>query len=60
MSRYFLRQPLEQDCAEVARLAGQLGYPAQDRVMQRRLQRLLASSNDLVFVAEATDGGLAG
>lgn len=60
MSRYTIRQAREQDCAEVARLASQLGYPASDGAMRGRLQRLLTSSSDVVFVAEAADGGLAG
>ena len=60
MTGYSIRQAREQDCAEIARLATQLGYPTTDGAMQKRLQRLLASSNDVVFVAEAADGGLAG
>ena len=55
-----IRQAREQDCAEVARLAGQLGYPVTADAMRVRLQRLLASSSDVVFVAESADGGLAG
>jgi GNAT superfamily N-acetyltransferase len=60
MLHYFIRQAREQDGAEVARLAGQLGYPAADEVMRRRLGRLLKSSNDVVFVAEAKEGQLVG
>ena len=59
MSRYSIRKAREQDCAEVARLASQLGYPASDEAMRLRLRRLLASSSDVVFVA-GTHGGLVG
>jgi GNAT superfamily N-acetyltransferase len=57
---YSIRQAREQDDAEIARLAGQLGYPASADVIRRRLQRLLGSSSDIVFAAETSDGGLAG
>jgi GNAT superfamily N-acetyltransferase len=60
MSRHSIRYAREQDCAEVARLASQLGYPVSDDAMQLRLQRLLASSSDVVFVAEFADGALIG
>ena len=55
-----VRQARQQDCAEIARLAKQLGYPASDDAMRTRLRRLLASSNDTVFVAESDAGGLLG
>lgn len=57
---YLLRIAREQDSAEIARLATQLGYPVTEDVMRERLQKLLASPNDVVFVAEAADGALAG
>jgi GNAT superfamily N-acetyltransferase len=60
MSRYYIRHAREQDCAEVARLAGQLGYPVSADAMRTRLQRLLASPSDVVFAAESADGGLIG
>lgn len=60
MSRYSLRQAREQDCAEIARLAGQLGYPASSETMRSRLQRLCASASDAVFVAESVEGELVG
>lgn len=53
---YRIRQAQEQDCAEIANLAGQLGYPASSEVMRLRLQRLLTSSSDVVFVARADPG----
>lgn len=60
VSRYSIRRAREQDSAELARLAGQLGYPASGKKLRRRLQRLLASASDAVFVAELADGGLVG
>jgi GNAT superfamily N-acetyltransferase len=60
MSGHIIRQAREQDCAEVARLASQLGYPVSDDAMRMRLKRLLASSSDVVFVAESADDGLIG
>lgn len=66
MSHFLIRRATDLDSAELARLAGQLGYPASEDTIRRRLQRLLASSNDVVFVAheaqsvEGGSGGLAG
>jgi GNAT superfamily N-acetyltransferase len=57
MSSYSIRHAREQDCTEIARLAGQLGYPVSDDMMSLRLRRLINSSSDIVFVAEASDGG---
>ena len=60
MSTPPIRQAQEQDCEEIARLAGQLGYPVSGEVMRLRLQRLLASPSDVVYVAESANGRLAG
>jgi len=60
MTPYSIRPAREDDAAEVARLAGQLGYPASATVMEKRLRRLLVSSADVVFVAESAEGGLLG
>lgn len=60
MSPYSIRPAHEQDCLEIARLASQLGYPASADVTRTRLQRLLGSPGDAVFVAEAPDGKLVG
>jgi GNAT superfamily N-acetyltransferase len=57
---YSVRPAHESDCAEIARLSGQLGYPAAADTMRGRLQRLIASAQDAVFVAESADGGLIG
>ena len=60
MSDFRIRRACEQDGAELARLAAQLGYPVSDDAMQKRLQRLLVSDSDVVYVAEAAGGGLVG
>jgi GNAT superfamily N-acetyltransferase len=60
ISRYSIRQAREQDCAELTRLASQLGYPASSDTTKLRLQRLLSSPNDVVLVAESAEGGLVG
>ena len=60
MSLYSIRQAREQDCAELARLASQLGYPTSNDTMKLRLHRLLSSPNDVVIVAESADGSLVG
>ncbi len=57
---YSIRPASEEDFAEIARLAGQLGYPASDDVMRTRLQRLLVDPGNVVFVAESAEGGLVG
>lgn len=54
------REAREHDCAEIARLTRQLGYPASDDAMRIRLRRLLSSSHDAIFVAESEEGGLMG
>jgi GNAT superfamily N-acetyltransferase len=60
MTPHSVRQAREQDCAEIARLAKQLGYPASDDTMRTRLCRLFASSKDAIFVAESEEGGFLG
>lgn len=60
MTRHSVRLAREEDCAEITRLAQQLGYPASDDAMRTRLRRLLASSNDAVFVTASEEGGLIG
>ncbi len=60
MSHCSIRRAQEMDSKEIARLAGQLGYPASDEAMHARLKQLLASPNDAVFVADSDGGALAG
>lgn len=60
MSRFSIRKAREQDCEEIARLTSQLGYPASSDAIRVRLHRLLASSSDVVLVAESSSGGLVG
>jgi len=40
-----------EDAVTVAGLVGQLGYPAEATVVERRLERVLASEADLLFMA---------
>lgn len=44
------------DAAEIARLSTQLGYPATESAMRERLEQLLPSPRQVVFVAEAGHG----
>jgi GNAT superfamily N-acetyltransferase len=53
MSSCIIRVARLDDAAEIARLATQLGYPASVEEIRPRLERVLASANDVVFVAEA-------
>ena len=47
------------DASEIARLTRVLGYSADTQATQSRLERLLSSSTDIVYVAES-DRGLRG
>lgn len=60
MSLYSIRPAAPEDAPEIARLTGQLGYPVSVDCLSPRLQRLLASSNDAVLVAEGVQGTLVG
>lgn len=53
------RQAGADDAAEIARLAGELGYPADAPVMAVRLDALMADPRRCVYVIEG-DGRLAG
>jgi GNAT superfamily N-acetyltransferase len=57
-----IRDVEETDAEAIARLLGQLGYPAEPGVVSRRLARMQASDADRLFVAEVdcTVVGLAG
>jgi GNAT superfamily N-acetyltransferase len=60
MPAHSIRPANDRDCVEIARLTNQLGYPASDDMIRRRLQHLLASPNDVVLVAESSEGLLVG
>ena len=60
MSKEIIRQAVESDAADLARLTSQLGYPASVATIQARLTRMLASSDDCLLVAEDSGGELAG
>ncbi len=58
-TRSTIRMATADDSAEIAALLGELGYPADEAFVRTRLQSLLSSREDAVFVAE-WDGELAG
>ena len=51
-----IRPACEADAPELARLSGQLGYPSDAAAMRERLQKLGASADHAVFVAEPAGG----
>lgn len=55
-----IRRAELRDASEIARLSETLGYPAEADVIRWRLERLLGSGSDEVFVAEAGAGELSG
>lgn len=55
-----LRRARVEDAAEIARLAGELGYPVETQAMASRLVALLPQSQQHVMVAQADDGMLLG
>jgi GNAT superfamily N-acetyltransferase len=57
---YRIRIAHEGDAAQIARLSQELGHPVPVEEMARRLGLLLASSAEVVFVAESEDQQLLG
>ena len=55
-----LRPACIEDAAEIARLAGELGYPVAADVMQARLQALLSLPQHRIVVARGEHDGLLG
>jgi GNAT superfamily N-acetyltransferase len=55
-----IRIPRPLDCARMAELAGQLGYPAGAEEILRRLAGMRDSAEHAVFVAQLPDGEIAG
>lgn len=54
-----IRRAAAEDAEEMARLSGQLGYPADVEQMEMRLRAVADRSDNVVYVVES-DGGLAG
>jgi len=54
--RYSIRAAELGDSAEIARLAGELGYPAMPADISARLESLLGQPNHLIVVAAIDDG----
>jgi len=59
-SEFCIRGANRDDCAEIAGLCCQLGYPATPQQIQLRIAHILALENHKVFVAEATGGKVIG
>ena len=55
-----IRRAAGQDAPRLAELSGVLGYPAAAAELGARLERLLASSQDIVLVAESATGETVG
>src|SRR4051812_17255308 len=55
-----IRQAVESDAAELARLTTQLGYPVSEESMQARLAPIIARPDHRLLVAETPGRGLAG
>ena len=62
MENVLIREAGAEDAAAIARLLGQLGYPADAEAVRTRVQAHLASSDDVLLVAQCGDEivGLAG
>ena len=55
-----IRSAQTTDAPSIAALCGQLGYPAGEQTVARRLERLLGDDRHAVLVAEGPDGEVAG
>jgi GNAT superfamily N-acetyltransferase len=55
-----VRLAVPDDAAAMARLSGQLGYPVAGQALGTRLQGLLASEDQAVYVAVDAKGGIVG
>jgi GNAT superfamily N-acetyltransferase len=60
MSQPIIRQAVESDAAELARLTSQLGYPVSEAAIRVRMSRMLGTADACVLVAEGQGGELAG
>ncbi len=57
---FTIRQACSRDVAAIARLSGQLGYPADEESVRTRLRALEEDSLHAVLVAEDDDGSVLG
>jgi GNAT superfamily N-acetyltransferase len=60
MSHTIIRQAVESDAVELARLTSQLGYQVSVPSIQVRMARILGTAHDRLLVAEVRGGELAG
>lgn len=57
---FSIRSIEEKDYDYIAKLCGQLGYPATSEQVKPRIEDILIRENHQVFVAETTDGKVVG
>ena len=55
-----IRRTRREDAARLAELSGQLGYPASTKQMKARLREVIRDRDGACFVAESSEGELAG
>jgi len=60
MSELTIRQAKTEDAGEIARLSEQLGYPSSIEQVQRRIDSIINSQQDKVFVAVSGDSDVVG
>jgi GNAT superfamily N-acetyltransferase len=60
MSPPIIRQALDSDAAELARLTSQLGYPVSEAAIRVRMARIFGAANACLLVVEGQGGELAG
>jgi GNAT superfamily N-acetyltransferase len=60
MSQPIIRQAVESDAAELARLTSQLGYPVSEAAIRVRMARMFGTTAARLFVVEGQGGELAG
>jgi GNAT superfamily N-acetyltransferase len=60
MSAVVIRNAEPRDCAAIASLVTELGYPASGEEVQKRLKRLVASTEAIALVAETAGGRVSG
>jgi len=60
MSQPIIRQAIESDAAELARLTSQLGYPVSEAPIRMRMARMFGTADNRLLVGEVPGGQLAG
>jgi N-acetylglutamate synthase-like GNAT family acetyltransferase len=60
MSEVTIRQVEAEDIREISRLSEQLGYPSSPEQMRCRVEQIIESQQDKVFIAVSEDGAVVG